>query len=633
MRIILFLSLMAQPAFGIIENATIALPDRTPVSLRGFWWFTAPGISQPLRVDKEWRLQGIHNLPKASYTLKILIPDRLKTGDFGLMLPPVSAAIKIRLNGFTVAEKGEVNKVYRYPLNSSEAFAWYPVKLEYLAAGAVQQLEIEITGFQGGGGLYGNAHLYFGGIEEIRSKYNQIFLATAVLAAAIMMIALFHFALVPDRNYRRANLHYVLLSLAMACHILGINGLGYYLINDFLFNAALIHLIIAAFPFALVGFSLRYFKLKFPLIRKLAYGYGGLMAAVLVGCALSPEVIPYYLRYGLPTGFVAMSVALAFAVFASIRGILSGVEGAKIVLFGFVIYAAAVLNDILFYFSYAISIKLADAGFLAAVICIAVALAGRLQRAAQEKEELREWRREISLAAQIQNLSLPARSLTTPHLQISTLFQPMKIIGGDFFAFHEISDRVTGVFIADVSGHGIAAALLVNTIKSVFLQQKQYASEPAQLLRNMNQALYPHLQEQFVTAAYCVLDFSQNKVRVAQAGHPPIYFIRASDARIEKVKPRGRFFGFSEDLQYETAELDLRAYKRVFLYSDGIIEAGAVSGVPYSGARLEHFLTSAAAFSGERFLRELERDIYRISQNPINTDDDSSCIVVDFKAA
>jgi len=624
---------MLYPLFGVVDDATITLHDRKIVSLRGFWRFTAPGISTKLRIDKEWRLQGIENVSSAHYTLTLFIPPALRTGDFGLILPPVSAALKIRLNGKLVAEKGRVDPQLRFPQDSSEAFSWYTVKNEYLAPGTAQELDLEITGFQGGGGVYGNAHIYFGGVAEISQKYNRIFLITCFLAAAILMIALFHFALVSAKHSRRANLHFVLLSLAMAFHILGMNGLGYYLVNEFAVNATLIHTIIATFPFAMVGFSLRYFHLTHRWIRFAAYVYLIVMGLTLVCCLLFPTLIPYYLKYGLTTGVGAMAAALAFAIYASIRGVIGGVEGAKIVLLGFVIYAFAVLNDITFYFSYASSMKLADAGFLIAVVCIALALATRLEQAAVEKDELHEWHKEITLAAQIQNTALQKRSLKTTKLEIATLFQPMKIIGGDFFAFHEISENKTGVFIADVSGHGIAAALLVNTIKSIFLQQRERALMPAELLRNMNSALFPHLQEQFVTAAYCVFDFENGKISVAQAGHPPLYFMERKTGAVCRVKPKGRFLGFESEIRYETTELAIGDYARVFLYSDGIIEAGSISGRPYTSNRLEELLARTVALKGDALLKELESDIRTVSHAELNRDDDSSCVVVDLLVA
>lgn len=633
MRSMILWLLATGSAFSVPENAQLSLTDRSPVSLRGLWEFSDGQSRRLLRVDKEWRLQGVEKVSKARFTLGVMIPRELRNGDFGLILPPVSAAVRIFLNDKLIAEKGLVDARFRYPQNSSEAFSWYPIKLESLAAAERQSLTLEITGFQEGGGVYGNAHIYLGGIDEIKSKYNFIFLTTAFIAAAIFMIAVFHFALVPDRNYRRANLHYVLLSLAMSCHVLGMNGLGYHLLNNFVFNAALIHIIVAAFPFALIGFSLRYFQLKYPLIRKLAYYYGGLMALVLISCAVIPDCIPLYLRYGLPAGVGAMTLSLLFAIFAAIKGVAGRVQGAPLVLSGFLVYGGAVLNDVLFYFSNATSVKLADSGFLFAVICIALALAQRLQRSTQEKNELRDWQKELNLAAQIQRLALPARRVISPHLQICTLFKPMKIIGGDFFAFHEISPSLTGILIADVSGHGIAAALLVNTINTVFMQQRQVANEPAQLMENMNAALYPHLKEQFITAAYCVIDGDAGKIRIAQAGHPPIYLLRRGEQALLRAKPKGRFFGFDERLKFETEEYELRDFQRIFLYSDGVIEAGAVRTSPYSVARLENFLLASAGSSAEGLLKELEQDVLRHTRTAMNTDDDSSCVVVDLLVA
>ena len=223
-----------------------------------------------MRVDKEWRLQGIQGVQKAKFAVLLKIPDSLRSGDFGLMLPPVSAAVRILFNNRLVAEKGSVGPELRYPQDSSEAFSWYPIKLEFMSGQPQQLLELEITGFSGGGGLYGNSYIYFGGVEEIKNRYNQILFRTVFLAAAIFMIALFHLALVPDTFHRRANLHYVLLALAMSAHILGMNGLGYLVWNQFLFNAGLIHLLVAAFPEALTGFTLRYYRLQNPRIRPVA---------------------------------------------------------------------------------------------------------------------------------------------------------------------------------------------------------------------------------------------------------------------------------------------------------------------------------------------------------------------------
>lgn len=622
--------LVITPVFSFIEDAHVTLADRKAVSLSGFWNFSANGQEKRLRVEKEWRLQGVSNVARGTFTLGIDIPHELRTGDFALILPPVSAAVKIFVNGRLVAEKGRVDKVLRYPYDSSEAFAWYPVKTELLLPQQRQILSLEITGFYGGGGIYGNAHIYFGGQEAVREKYGFLFLTTAFLAAAIFMIAVFHFALVSDKNYRRANLHYVLLSLAMSAHILGMNGLGYYLWNNFLFNAALIHLIVAAFPFALTGFTLRYFRLQYPFIRRLAYYYGALMALFLVFVAVLPQLIPFYLNIGLPFGVALMALSLVFAIFGAVQGALRETDGAKLVLVGLMTYGTAVINDVVFYFFHALPYKLADAGFLVAVVCVALALAQRLQRSAAEKEELRDWKKEIALAAQIQNLALPQRKLATPHLRVATLFKPMKIIGGDFFAFHEISEKETGIFIADVSGHGIAAALLVNTIRSVFYQQREYARNPAELLQRMNRALYPHLQEQFITAAYCVLDFAAGKIRLAQAGHPPVYLIRNDGCGFEKLKPKGRFFGFAEELQYEVLESDLSGFSRIFLYSDGVIEAGAIAGHAYSTQRLENFLLRTAGDCNATMLAGLEEEIRRLTGSGMNTDDDSSCVVADF---
>src|SRR5262245_1181210 len=107
---------------------------------------------------------GVERTPRGEYRMKLVIPAHLRSGDFALLLPPVSAALKISFNGKIVAERGKVSADFKYPQNSSEAFAWYPVKKEFLTEGNPQLLTLEMTGFQGGGGIFGNTHIYFGGI-------------------------------------------------------------------------------------------------------------------------------------------------------------------------------------------------------------------------------------------------------------------------------------------------------------------------------------------------------------------------------------------------------------------------------------------------------------------------------------
>jgi sigma-B regulation protein RsbU (phosphoserine phosphatase) len=619
--------------YAFVHDAKVALRDRSATPLNGFWNFHTGNYQGKLRVDKEWRLQGIRNIDKARFSLSLSIPQSLRAGDFGLILPPVSAAVQIFLNNQLVAAKGIVGHGLRYPHDSSEAFSWYPVKKEFLVQQEEQLLELEITGFRGGGGLYGNMHIYFGGIEEIKVHYNKILFRTVFLAAAIFMIALFHLALVPDTFHRHANLHYALLAFSMSAHILGMNGLGYFIWNHFLFNAAMIHLLVAMFPYALTGFTLHYFHLQYPRIRRLTYYYSAAMLLFITIVAVFPQFIPFYLDYALPFGIAMMTASLVFALLAAWRGVRQKSDGARLVFVGLLVYGLAVINDAVFYYSYLTPRKLADVGFLFAIICVALALAGRLRKSNRERAELREWQKEITLAAQIQHQALPQRNLKTPYLQITTLFKPMKIIGGDFFAFHEISEKETGVFIADVSGHGIAAALTVNTLRTIFYQCRDKARSPAELLACMNRALYPHLHEQFVTAAYCVFDFHRNRLRVAQAGHPPIYLLKRNAAGYDKVKPKGKFFGFDQEQSFEEVELDLREYRRVFLYSDGVIEAGALRGNPYSVSRLENILAITQGEQQGELLRLLDQDIREKTGTEMNTDDDSSCVVADLITA
>ncbi|HNJ67596.1 MAG TPA: SpoIIE family protein phosphatase, partial [Turneriella sp.] len=123
-----------------------------------------------------------------------------------------------------------------------------------------------------------------------------------------------------------------------------------------------------------------------------------------------------------------------------------------------------------------------------------------------------------------------------------------------------------------------------------------------------------------------------NRLCLAQAGHPPVYLLKRNEASYDKVKPKGRFFGFDREQAYEEAEYELSQYRRVFLYSDGVIEAGALKGNPYSVSRLENLLAITQDTQQGELLQLLDQDIREKTGTEMNTDDDSSCVVADLFA-
>ena len=115
-------------------------------------------------------------------------------------------------------------------------------------------------------------------------------------------------------------------------------------------------------------------------------------------------------------------------------------------------------------------------------------------------------RKELEIARQIQASILPDHMPRVTGLQIAVRYLPMTEVAGDFYDFLLVDDRRLGILIADVSGHGVPAALVASMVKIAIAAQAPHADDPAKVMNGLNSILAGKLHGQFVTAAYLYLD-------------------------------------------------------------------------------------------------------------------------------
>src|SRR5271169_1346495 len=104
----------------------------------------------------------------------------------------------------------------------------------------------------------------------------------------------------------------------------------------------------------------------------------------------------------------------------------------------------------------------------------------------------------------------------------------MTSVAGDFYDFIIVDDKHVGILVADVSGHGLPAALIASMLQVALTAQSAHASDPGRVLGGLNQALCGKFQRNFVTAAYLFVDLENLVISYAGAGHPPMLLWRAS---------------------------------------------------------------------------------------------------------
>jgi phosphoserine phosphatase RsbU/P len=170
-------------------------------------------------------------------------------------------------------------------------------------------------------------------------------------------------------------------------------------------------------------------------------------------------------------------------------------------------------------------------------------------------------------------------------------------VAGDFYEFLPTSGPTAGLLVADVSGHGVPAALIASMVKMATSAQRQHAARPERLLTGVNEALCGSTQGQFVTAAYVYLDAEQGGLCYAAAGHPPMLLLR--DGQVRSIEENGLVLGVLSSAEYRSTKRTLRKGDRLLLYTDGVIEAANGGEEEFGQERLGKLLTASAGRTAE----------------------------------
>jgi sigma-B regulation protein RsbU (phosphoserine phosphatase) len=251
------------------------------------------------------------------------------------------------------------------------------------------------------------------------------------------------------------------------------------------------------------------------------------------------------------------------------------------------------------------------------------------------EEHLLAINKELQIANQIQSSILPHEVPRLAGLEIVARYVPMSAVAGDFYDFLVVDDRRVGILVADVTGHGVPAALIASMLKVAFAGQSAHADDPAHVLTGLNRALCGKFEEHFVTAAYVFVDLEKSLLRYAGAGHPPLLHAsrRNPHARnsSREVEANGLMLGLFPEAIYSSLEIPLDPGDRVVLYTDGILESMNTAREEFGKSRLKKFL-DASASSASHLADALLLELRRWSATDLGRaqDDDITLLVLDF---
>ena len=187
-----------------------------------------------------------------------------------------------------------------------------------------------------------------------------------------------------------------------------------------------------------------------------------------------------------------------------------------------------------------------------------------------------EMERELQYAQFVVSNLLPKAAPQSDRLMVDFRHVPLEAIGGDFFSFNSLHDQGLGVFIGDVAGHGVSAALFLSLVRSATERLNTMAgTSPSRYIKYLNGDLTERMVVLFLTALYGYFDFSSEDTcfRFSKGGHTPPVLYRAGEAEAQLLRSGGMPVGVSMDAEFQEIGVDLKSGDRIYLYTDGIIEA------------------------------------------------------------
>jgi sigma-B regulation protein RsbU (phosphoserine phosphatase) len=266
----------------------------------------------------------------------------------------------------------------------------------------------------------------------------------------------------------------------------------------------------------------------------------------------------------------------------------------------------------------------------------------QLHRYASElREKNAQLESDFNMAKEIQQIFLPDQYPTFPHsvaprdslLKFSHRYISAAAVGGDFFDIIAITDSTAGVFICDVMGHGMRAALITAIMRGLIEELMPVAADAGKFLTEINRSLRAILRrtrEPFLaTAFYGVADAGSSELRFANAGHPSPFRLRRDTIEVQPLKfydPRhGPALGLFERTDYPTCRCPLAPNDFVFLYTDGIYEATNAEGEEFGQDRLLQAVRRRIETPANQLFEELLAEVQEFSGT--NEFEDDVCLV------
>ncbi len=614
-------------------------PEMTHIDVPGSWTYhNISGKSVPS--------QGY-----ATYRLKVKLPDGQRR--YGLKIQEMGTAYRLWANGAEISGNG-VTGVTR----ETETPQFLPRTVLFRPHSSEVELVLHVSNHHDSmGGFWHTMRL---GMEDHVIALREWSIAMeAGLASALFIMALYHAFLYLLRRKDSSPLYF-----SVFCALMGVRALmmgerlivGAFPDINWELQLKIEHITLYLPPAVFVLYLRSLYREETSKLFTIMMITAALVCSMIV--ALAPARIhtlfnaPYH---------ILLFAAILYVLVALTRAIWKRREGSVIFLSGFILLSIPLTNDILYDFNYVNTRYIAPWGVYIFIFFQSAVLSMRFSRSFSKVESLSEelmiasrlneeysanlekqvsertvtiseqnnfLREQIDLAARYQRALLPGSIPVTNHAIIAVAYEPMMGVGGDFYHFFQSGEDL-GVFICDVSGHGIAAAFLASMVRMSLNKWEDTLKSPASTLEVIRESLTGKLNNNFISACVCHMDLASGNIRVASAGHPSI-IVLGGNGNAGFIVPRGRVITdvFGSEFIEETAVLS--PGDRIVLYTDGVIEARNDKNELFGESSFVRMLLNRRHEKPEAVCNTVLRELGMFVGEHAGFEDDITMVVLDY---
>jgi sigma-B regulation protein RsbU (phosphoserine phosphatase) len=239
---------------------------------------------------------------------------------------------------------------------------------------------------------------------------------------------------------------------------------------------------------------------------------------------------------------------------------------------------------------------------------------------------LRRERAEHEEAREIQQSLLPKSLPEFTGLAMAADWLPTRVLAGDYYDVLKFGDRRAAVCVADVSGKGLPAALLVSSVQAAVRAFAHETVAPGALCQRVNAILCSnHLEGRFVTFFFALVDREAGTLSYSNAGHNAPILVRA-DGSLVRLREGGPILGEFPDAPYEQASVSFGAGDRLLIFTDGVSEARGAGDVEFGEPRLEALLRDNRGESAAALRRRVLSAVHEFRDRPL--EDDATLLIV-----